>query len=182
MLGENENTQKQWYAMRDLSRRHAKDPAYKLLAEMGIEVFTPMIRRLTVKNGRRMSKEEPFMLDLLFVHETRERLNQAVNGIGNLQYRYVRGGYCVPMVVPDADMDRFIRAVRTSHLPRFFHPDEITPEMYGARVRIVGGNLDGYEGHLLSVRGSKYRRLMVELPNFMTTAIEVDLDLIEMLK
>ena len=45
--------------------------------------------------------------------------------------------------------------------------------MGGRTVRIVGGPLDGYEGRLLSVRGSKVRRLLVEIPNLITAGIEV---------
>ena len=162
-----------WYAMRDLSRRHAKFPAYLQLSEMGLEVFTPMTRRIVTEGGRRVSREEPFMQDLLFVHESRERLNPVVERIVNLQYRYTCGGYCKPMVVPDAEMDRFVRAVRSSRMPLFFRPGEITQEMCGRHVRIIGSALDGYEGRLLSVRGSKYRRLLVSLPGFLTAAVEV---------
>ena len=171
-----------WYALRDLSRRHAKDPAYKLLAGLGFEVFTPMTQKLVVKQGRRIRREVPFMQDLLFVREAQTRLNPAVERIENLQYRYVYGGYCEPMVVRDEEMDRFIHAVRSSRLPRYFRPEEITPAMCGQYVRIVGGNLDGYEGYLVSIRGSKYKRLLVELPNFLTAAVEVQLDLVEMLE
>ncbi len=182
MVCENNHTESHWYAMRDLSRSNAKSPAYKLLTDMQYEIFTPMTRRLVVKNGRRVSREVPFLQDLLFVHATREQLNSAVDKITNLQYRYIRGGYCKPMVVRDADMERFIYAVKTSKNPRYFLPEEITPEMYGHRVRIVGGNLDGYEGSLLSARGSKYKRLLVALPDFITVAIEVQPELIEVLE
>lgn len=168
--------------MRDLSRRHAKAPAYKLLEAMQFEVFTPMTRRLQVVNGRRVSLQVPYMQDLLFVHDTRIRLDAAVVQIENLQYRYLHGAYCEPMVVRDADMDRFIRAVQASRLPRYFRPDEITPDLYGQYVRILGGNLDGYEGYLISIRGSKFKRILVELPNFLTAAVEVDTEMIEILK
>lgn len=177
-----EHTRVCWYAMRDLSRRHVKSPAYKQLTGMGFEVFTPMTRRIVVENGRRRAKEEPFMLDLLFVHDSRERLDQAVLKMDNLQYRFVRGGYRKPMIVGDTAMEMFINAVRSSHQPRFFRPEEITPDMCGCYVRIVGGNLDGYEGNLLSVRGSKYKRLMVSLPNFMTAAVTVQPDMIEVIE
>lgn len=170
-----------WYAMRDLSRRHAKEPAYRVLASEGFEVFTPMTRRLVLENGQRRRKEEPFMQDLLFVRDVRERLNPVVEKMENLQYRYVHGRYCEPMVVPDADMERFIHAVRSSRLPRFFRPEEITREMCGQYVRIVGGALDGYEGHLIQINGSKYKRLLVALPNFLTAAVEVQPEYVEIL-
>lgn len=170
-----------WYAMRDLSRRHAKEPAYKLLTALGFEVFTPMTRRLVMEKGQRRSKEEPFMQDLLFVHGDYCRLDPVVKKIENLQFRYIHGGYCKPMVVPDADMERFIHAVRSSRLPRFFRPEEIRPDMLGQYVRIIGSALDGYEGHLITVRGSKYKRLLVALPNYLTAAVEVQPEYIEFL-
>lgn len=182
MACENDNTEPRWYAMRDLSRTNAKAPAYKLLTEMNFEIFTPMTRRMVTHRGRRISKEVPFLQDLLFVHDTREQLDPVVRKIENLQYRFVYGGFREPMVVRDNDMERFIHAVRTTKTPRYFRPEEITPQMYGRRVRIVGSDLDGYEGHLLSVRGSKYRRLLIELPNFITAAIEVQPELIEVLE
>ena len=171
-----------WYAMRDLSRSNAKAPAYKVLADMQFELFTPMVRRPFTVMGRSVRREVPFIPDLLFVHSRRERLNAAVERMVNLQYRYVRGGFCEPMVVRDADMEKFIRAVRSSEDPRYYLPEEITPDMYGRKVRIVGGELDGYEGPLLSVRGSKYRRLLIALPNFLTAAVQVRADLVEIIK
>ena len=180
-VGNNE-AESHWYAMRDLSRSNSKTPAYKVLAEMQYELFTPMIRKVFVEKGRRISREVPFMPDLLFVHSQREELDPVVGKIPTLQYRYIYGGFCEPMIVRDADMERFIYAVKQSESPRYFRPEEITPQMYGHRVRIIGGNLDGYEGALLSVRGSKYRRLLIALPNFITAAIEVQPDLIEVLE
>ena len=172
-----------WFALRDLTRRNAKCPGYKLLGEEeGLEVFTPMHRRPTVRQGVRGWEEVPFMQDLLFVRDTRGRLDPIIGKTETLQYRFVRGGYRKPMTVPDEDMERFILAVRSSTNPRYYRPEELTPEMYGRRVRIIGGSLDGYEGHLLSSRGSKVRRLLVELPNYLTAAIEIQPELIEVLK
>lgn len=54
--------------------------------------------------------------------------------------------------------------------------------MLGKRVRVIGGGLDGYEGRLLSARGSKRRRLLVEIPTFLTAAVEVNPDLIEIME
>ena len=165
-----------WYALRDLSRSHSKNPAYRVLSDEGFEVFTPMTRRLFTENGRRVSRE------VLFVHEVRERLDAAVGRLTNLQYRFARGGYRVPITVPDRNMEYFIRAVASSDEPRYFRPEEITPGMLGKRVRVIGGQLDGYEGRLLSARGSKRRRLLVEIPTFLTAAVEVSLDLIEIME
>ena len=45
--------------------------------------------------------------------------------------------------------------------------------MYGRRIRIVGGNLDGYEGCLLTMRGSKVNRLLIELKGLLAVGVEV---------
>lgn len=170
-----------WFALRDLTRRNAKEPAYKRLGSMGIELFTPMMRRLTVRRGKRVREEIPYMQDLLFVHDTRERLDPIIEQIPTLQYRYVRGKFCEPMVVPEADMARFMQVVGDLDAVRYYRPEEITSQMIGRRIRIIGGPLDGCEGALLTTRGSKRRRLLVELPDLITVAVEVDPEFIELL-
>ena len=123
-----------WFVLRDLTRPNAKRPAYRLLKEKGIEVFTPM-----------------------------------------------RGGYRKPMTGGHAEMNRFIRAVHSDDSPRYFLVEELTPAMYGRMIRIEGGPLDGYEGRLLSIRGSRVKRLIVEIPGLLVAAVEVDPEYIRLL-
>ena len=98
-----------------------------------------MTRWLFTENGRRVSREVPFMPDLLFVHEARERLDVTVGRMANLQYHFARGVYHLPITVPERNMEHFIRAVASSDEPRYFRPEEITPGMLGKRVRVIGG-------------------------------------------
>ena len=169
-----------WFVMRDLKRPNAKHPAYLELSSAGFEVFTPLKSRLAVRGGRRIREEHPYLPDLLFVHSVRSSLDAYVELIPTLQYRYVRGAYCVPMTVDEREMSRFIHAVRSSENPRFYLPGELDSSMYGRRVRIVGGALDGYEGSLLSIRGTRVRRLLVEIPNLLTAAIEVSPEYVQL--
>lgn len=172
----------QWFVMRDLKRINAKLPAYKLLRSEGLEVFTPMRWKLKTRGGKQVREEVPFIQDLLFVHSTRARLDLFVESIPTLQYRYQKGkGYREPMVVPDRDMNRFIYAVNGMEHPRYYLPGELTPSMYGRKIRIIGGYLDGYEGCLLSMRGTRVKRLLVELPNWLTAAVEVSPEFIQLL-
>ena len=177
----NGNDRLQWFVMRDLKRRNAKLPAYKLLESLGIKVFTPMVWKLVVRHGKRSKEEVPFMQDLLFVHDTRQAVDPIVEKYGTVQYRYVRGGYKVPMTVREADMQRFIHAVESSENPRYYTPKEITPDMIGREVRIVGGPLDGYEGHLQKMQGVRVKRLFVELPNLLAAAVEVQPEYIQLI-
>ena len=176
-----ENERSQWFVMRDLKRRNAKLPAYELFKGFGIKVFTPMVWKLMVRHGKRCREEVPFMQDLLFVHDTRLAVDPIVEKYDTVQYRYVRGGYKVPMTVRDNDMQRFIHAVESTENPRYYTPEEISSDMIGRKVRIVGGPLDGYEGCLQKMQGARVKRLFVELPNLLAAAVEVNPEYIQVL-
>ncbi len=85
------------------------------------------------------------------------------------------------MVVPEADMNRFIRVTDSTDSPEYYTPCDITPNMCGRRIRIIGGPLDGCEGRLLTVRGSRKRRIMVDLPDLLSVAVEVSPEFIQFL-
>lgn len=173
---------KQWFVMRDLKRSNAKLPAYKLLEGMGIETFTPMVWKLALRRGKRCREKVPFMQDMLFVYATRQGIDPIVEKVNTLQYRYVRGGYKMPMTVREADMKRFIHAVKSSDDPCFFTPGEVSADMIGRRVRIIGGPLDGYEGCLQKMQGARIKRLFVELPDILTASVEVQPEYIQVIK
>lgn len=172
----------QWFVMRDLKRGNAKQPAYKLLDELKIRFFTPMVWKLRIRQGKHIRQQVPFIPDLLFVYDSRKVLDPIVERVATLQYRFVKGGNRQPMTVRNADMERFIRAVDAMNNPCFYTPEEIKPDMLGKNVRIVGGLLDGYEGRLQKMQGSRIKRLFVELPNLLTAAVEVQPEFIQLLK
>lgn len=172
----------QWFVMRDLKRGNAKQPAYKLLDELKIRFFTPMVWKLRIRQGKRIRQQVPFIPDLLFVYDSCKVLDPIVERIATLQYRFVKGGNHQPMTVRNADMERFIRAVDAMNNPCFYTPEELKPDMLGKNVRIVGGLLDGYEGRLQKMQGSRIKRLFVELPNFLTAAVEVQPEFIQLLR
>lgn len=167
--------------MRDLKRSNAKLPAYKQLEENGMEVFTPMKWRIAIRRGKRIREKIPAISDLLFVHDRRSAIDTWVAQIPTLQYRYLRGGYCQPMTVQTKEMDQFIHAVQNSEDPCYYQPGELTSAMCGRMIRIIGGPLDGYEGHLLTVRGSRKRRLIVELSALLSVGVEVNPEYIQLL-
>ena len=119
--------------------------------------------------------------DLLFVYASRLHLDPIVEKIPTLQYRWLRNTFRKPMTVPDLEMEKFIFAVSSSKSPQYYLPEEISDTMYGRMIRIIGGPFEGYEGRLLTTRGSKVKRLLVELPNFFSVGVEVNPDLIEII-
>ncbi len=171
-----------WFVMRDLKRSNAREPAYKMLRDMGFEIFTPMVWKLVSVKGKQTPAEVPFMQDLLFVHGLQKELDPIVERTNTLQYRFLRGGNCTPMTVRSADMERFITAVESAEEPRFYTPKEITPSMVGKKVRIIGGPLNGYEGRLQKLQGSRVKRMFVELSSLLTVAVEVQPEFIQILK
>ncbi|MCD7710143.1 MAG: UpxY family transcription antiterminator [Porphyromonadaceae bacterium] len=175
-----EEEKAQWFVLRDLKRTNAKLPAYKQLEAAGLKVFTPKKWRLVEANGHKVRREVPVIPDLLFVCDTRHQLDPYVEKIPLLQYRWLRNRYREPMTVPDAEMERFIQAVNSSRSTTYYKPEEITPEMYGRQIRIIGGSLDGFEGPLLKMRGSKVKRLLVELPMLLVASVEVQPEYIQL--
>ena len=167
--------------MRDLTRSNAKLPAYKMLKEKKIKFFTPMELKIIVRNGMRKREKVPFMHDLIFVYDTREVLDPIVSRVDTFQYRYLRHTNRIPMTVRKEDMERFICAVESVESPRYYTMEEITPEMHKRKIRIIGGRLDGFEGYLLTVRGSKVKRLLVELPTLLAASVEVEPEYIQLI-
>lgn len=165
----------QWFVLRDLKRSNAKAPAYKVLPELGFETFTPM--QWVVKDnpkGGKTRRHLPFIPSLLFARSLKSDLDAVVDRTETLQYRFVKGApQNTPMTVPADEMDRFIRAVTSSHDCTFYTPEEVTPDMIGRRVMIVGGPMDGLTGHLLKKRGSKKKRLILQLRDAIAASVEV---------
>ncbi len=176
-----EKIQLQWYAMRDFTRPNAKLPAYKLLAQEGLEVFTPMKEQLKIRNGRRIRESVPVLHDLLFVHGLRDDIDPIVDKTETLQYRYKRGVQRTPITIDEEEMQRFIHAVRTSDRQKYFLPGELTSDMYGHQVRIIGGPLDTFDGKLLKLRGSKKKYLIVELQGLLSVGVEVSPEFITLM-
>lgn len=174
--------EKKWYVLRDLKRPNSNSPAYKVLPELGIEVFTPMhwVLRDSV-GGRKTRLYLPVISGLLFAHACRMALDPIVGRTDTLQYRYLKGApQNTPMTVPAADMERFIAAVADSPTCRFFAPEEITPDLIGRDVIIRGGTLDGYVGKLLKLRGARKPRMLVSLPGLLTAAVEINPDFLQL--
>ena len=172
-----------WYVLQDLKPRNAKQKAYLQLLKKGFEVFTPLQWVVSVVHGKRVREQQPVINDLLFVKTTRQQLDPVIKVTPTLRYRYFRGGkYCEPMIVPEWDMQRFMGVIGKSDAPVFFSPEEISPAIYGRKIRIIGGPFNGYEGSLLTTRGSRVKRLLVQLQGILVVGVEVAPEYIELLE
>lgn len=170
-----------WFVLRDLKRPNAKSPAYKALPELGFETFTPMHWVLKDNHaGDKSRVYEPFIHGLLFAKSLKPELDEVIDRTETLQYRFVKGRQRTPMVVPMNEMERFIQAVTAEKSSCIYYsPEEISPEMFGKKVRIVGGALDGAVGDLITKRGSKKKRLMLQLDGLLVASVEINDGLIK---
>ncbi|MCD8290471.1 MAG: UpxY family transcription antiterminator [Prevotella sp.] len=170
-----------WFVLRDLKRPNANLPAYRLLEEANMNVFTPKKWYLATVKGKRVRRQVPVIPDLLFVCDTRENLDPIIERNPLIQYRWLRNMRRTPMTVPDTEMNRFITAVNSTTFPQYYRPDEITPDMIGRMIRIIDGPLNGYEVPLLKMRGSRVKHIIVQIPSLLTATIDVRPDYIQLL-
>ena len=169
-----------WYVLRFLYRNQPK--VRKLLENDGIETFSPMKCVSRIENGRRTLKYDYAIWDLFFVHSSKKIIDPYVNRFENLQYKFQSGGkQHNPMIVPDKQMSDFIKAIESSKKPLYFAPHEIDL-LGGECIRIIGGTLNGYVGKFVKVKGSRQKRLIIELSGMLCAAVEVEPDLVEVLK
>ena len=186
-MGAEKTSEDRWYVLRDLARPNAKQPAYKQLQampEMADSVFIPMKQRVFTEFGKRVVRFVPYMPDLLFVHKSKKELDPIVHDIELLQYRYVRGGkQFEAMSVRAQDFEKFKDAVEQTDNVEYYSYEEVSPQIYGKQIRIIGGRLNGFEGRLMSKRGSKFKRLLVDLRECnLAAAIQVESEFIQLMK
>lgn len=171
----NDKSEVKWYVLRDLKRSNAKYPNYQMLRDKGFEVYMPMRRVNAHATKKKLTVEVPSLPSMIFVHSSEEALSPRVVATDTLQFRFVPGGYMKLMVVPDADMERFIRATSSESYIESLSPEDIKPHMLGKRVRVSGGPLDGMEVTLLKIRGARKKRAIVEIPNLVVAVVQIDL-------
>jgi len=148
-------------AVRNGARRYG----YEHIQEMVPEFFMPMKESVTVTGGRRIRKVTPAIPDIFFVNDTIGHLDAIVKSDIGVEYLYVKGQpYRHPVVIRDSEMQNFIAATAASQRVTFHTAGSDTlSHLIGRRVRIA--HADGFiEGELLTIRGSRYRRLRVSLP------------------
>ncbi len=172
--------QMQWFAMRATYCRGMQIKS--LLDKQGINNFIPMRYEIREKNGRKKRELVPVIRDLIFVRAVQSELQRVKDRNPYLQYMIdIRNGQKI--IVPDEQMRQFIAVVGTydEHLI-FFNPDEVNIRK-GTKVRIIGGDFEGYEGVFIKVKGARDRRVVISLQGIIAMAMAtISPDLIEVIK
>lgn len=171
---------RKWYAMSSPYGREQK--AVELLKkEPDIDTYVPMERyeRLVGrKKQERKITERPVIRNLLFIQSTEQRmrvLKAEHNTLIQFKMRRNGGGGYEPIIVPNKDMEAFIAI--TTHREEatdliYFKPEDI--EKLGlrpdAKVRIADGIFAGKEGYYQRIKGTRSKRFVVKIDNFLACA------------
>ena len=166
-----------WFALRvtygrELQARDAFDA-------LSIPSFVPMRYEYVVRNHKKERKLVPAVSNLVFAHTQKVTLDRLKHT--SLPYlRYIMkhdGDLSTPLTVRDDNMENFIRVARQVEEDiRYINPDDYDLKA-GQRVRVIGGPFVGTVGTLVKVRGSRSKRVVVELEGVLhvaSTAIPVN--------
>ena len=169
-----------WFVLRVTYSRSLK--VQKILEDKGIRTFIPMRSVRVEKDGKTLRKTVPAVGNLLFARSVQQTIYEHIKSEGEApitRFLWDRNTGR-PLVVPDKQMDDFIRVCQASGDDALFltRPDAKLTE--GARIRVVSGPLAGVEGRVVRIR--KSRRVLVDLPGLLSVASTyIPLDLLEVL-
>lgn len=142
-----------WYVLRITYSREKK--AYDYITSNGIQAYLPQHHVYKIKDGKRVKSLRPLIPNLLFVHCSKEELDDVVKGSKKqpyIRYNYnhlvkTPDGKDEVMTVRDDDMQNFIRitSVDNPHI-KVLSPD--TPYKAGDYVEVIDGPFTGVRGHV----------------------------------
>ena len=143
-----------WYAVYVKSRYEKK--TFKLLEEMHIETYLPLVSKLKQWSDRRKMVEEPLFKSYIFVRTDMKNYFDILNTPGVVRFVCFEGK---PVPVPENQL----LAVK-AYIGEYSDDDDLGQYQdlhEGQMVEIITGPMRGLTGRLMSVRGK--RRLVVNI-------------------
>ena len=164
-------------------RRELKAKEY--LQGKGIECFVPMVNALVEKrSGAKIRKHIPAIHNLIFVHTSKNVIQEIKRGVDYLQYRTMpREGKNIPIIIPDRQMQQFIAVTQTTNEELIYMRPEEVNIAKGTRVRVHGGAFDGTEGVFVKIQGKRNPRVVLLIQGVAAVALaEISTEFIEIIK
>lgn len=160
----------QWFAMRATYRRELL--AKQQMEQHGIKCFIPMQYKFLVVAGKRKRMLVPAVHSLIFVQTDKATIQEFKRTRSYLQYMtsVSADGTRVPVIVPDRQMEAFIRIASTCDEGLMYIEGGQANLAKGTRVRIVEGPFAGAEGVLAKVAGVRDKRVIVSLEGLVSIA------------
>lgn len=155
-----------WYVART---RHGQELKVKeMLQNCLVEGFIPTTRAQRVRRGKKVQVTVPLISNMVFVHCSRSQALSLVNGRGVPMYYIIDHSTGHMLIVPDKQMDDFIRVVTED-------PTTICTEMpdipLGADVRITAGTFEGVEGKVVMLPNRTY--VLVSIGRILCAKVKV---------
>lgn len=173
---------KVWFAMRATYRRELM--AKSVLSGNSIESFVPMRYVVRIVRGKKKRLFEPAIHNIIFVHADKATIQSIKSELQYLQYMTTyRNGKRVPIVVPEKQMENFIRLTDTYDDKLMFLPYDSRLLVRGVRIRVSAGPLEGLEGHLVRFDGMRNRRVVVSIDGIVSaSSASIPMEYIDILK
>ena len=162
-----EAEEKHWFAMRVTYSREVK--MKELLEEKGVECFVPMQYQTKIIRGRKAKILKPVIHNLLFARATKTEMQEIKKHYEYLQYIINRERQKI--IVPDAQMQRFIAVAGTYDEQLIWvNPEDLNLKK-GTRVRITAGDFEGQEGIFVKVKGARDKRVVIAIQGVIAVAM-----------
>lgn len=179
----NNNPDQKWYVLRCHSMSAAKVCA--ALDGLEIEWFQPYSEAIVTENGRKVKRKVCLMKDYVFVHSTKDRLTELIEGKRIAAWFYYDLCHRVhhePLFVRDKEMEDFMRVSTEYDRNPQVHRLEDMNLIAGTRIRILNGPFQGVEGTYIQLKRGARKEMVVKLSNFLTVSVKLTSDeLVEVL-
>lgn len=176
-----QSEEKLWYAMR---ATYGRNLSAKLVADShNIDNYIPMHQVITRCRGKKQRKWVPVIRDLIFILASSEEIMRLKRQITYLQYitRPINKRN-EPIVVPEEQMKQFIDITISENSDLIYlRPEEVNLQE-GTKIKVHGGEFDGYEGYFVKLTGKRNKRIVVQIDSVIAVAVKISPDLIEVIK
>ena len=154
---------KSWYVLRAAYSSERLTSDYIRQNSDDIEVFWPTHFVDHVKKGKRVSKEESLIPNILFARATKEDLEEFVYDNSHLPYlrfyyHQVRRNDVLtrePLTVPERQMKSFMEIYNSSEDDIYIASDVIPKFAKGQMVRVIAGPFQGVVGRVARFKGQQ---------------------------
>lgn len=150
---------KNWYALKVFYNRVAK-VTLRLTAQ-NIESYIPMVSVEQVVAGRKIRRRKPAISSLMFMRCSELEASDIQRDMMGEVIVYRNRGEKLPAVIPDEEMQMFIRVTSIDELGMEYLGEPNEEWTTGDKVRVTGGVFQGAEGYIKRIKGN--HRLVVAI-------------------
>ncbi len=140
------------------------------LADLGIEHFFAVKKVRKKRTDRIVIKNSLILPGRMFIRTTPSRRVSLLSDIYGL-YAYMANGVGRPVIIPDGQMNVFIKFVTKSNEAVEFHQEHMKR---GDKVRIIKGPLVGAECELVEINSRKYAKVQLASLGSILTTISIE--------